>query len=235
MSASVEIYCDFDGTITQGDTIDVLLEALGDPKWKEIEERWERGEIGSRDCMALQVPLLRGGWQSIEKVLDNVKVDPTFAEFASWCRQSGLPLRIVSDGIDRVIHHLLQREGVRVDYVWANHLNESEAGELSLTFPYAPTVSGCSSGLCKCKIIDAGIRKTIKVVIGDGRSDFCWSTEADILFAKSKLLQHCKKNNVPHMPFDNFRAVRVALEREIGSLVHPAIPTIPAVGAIAPA
>lgn len=234
MTARVEVYCDFDGTITQGDTIDVLLEALGDPRWREIEARWERGEIGSRECMALQVPLLRGGWKAIEKVLSGVKVDPTFAEFATWCRQSGVPLRIVSDGIDRVIHHLLAREGVRVDYVWANHLNESADGQLSLSFPYAPTVAGCSSGLCKCKILDAGTRKTVKVVIGDGRSDFCWSTECDILFAKAKLLQHCKKNNISCVPFDNFKAVRVALEKEVGLPVHTAMPALSPVVAIAP-
>lgn len=234
MMAGVEVYCDFDGTVTQGDTIDLLLEELGDPQWREIEARWERGEIGSRQCMALQVPLLRGGWKAIEQVLSTVKIDPTFAEFAFWCRQSGIPVRVVSDGIDRVIHHLLQREGVRVDYVWANHLVESAGGELSLTFPYASNIEGCGSGLCKCKILDAGVR-TIKVVIGDGRSDFCWSTEADILFAKSKLLQYCKIGNIPCVPFDNFRAVRVALEKELSVLVHPLQPAYPAAAAIVPA
>lgn len=232
MNPRVEVYCDFDGTVTQGDTIDVLLEMLGDPAWRQIEERWEKGEIGSRECMALQVPLLRGGWKAIEQVLTRVKVDPTFSEFASWCRQAGIPLRIVSDGIDRVIHHLLASEGVRVDYVWANHLNESPDGQLSLTFPYAPTVAGCGSGLCKCKIVDNSSGRTMKVVVGDGRSDFCWSTEADLLFAKSKLLQHCRSNNIPHIPFDNFRAVRVGLEKEIGVLVHPAHTPVPAVAAV---
>src|SRR5579875_140282 len=235
MNPRVEVYCDFDGTVTQGDTIDLLLELLGDTGWREIEKRWEAGEIGSRECMALQVPLLRGGWRAIETVLSKVKVDPTFAEFASWCRQTGIPLRIVSDGIDRVIHFLLAREGVRVDYVWANHLNESPDGELSLTFPYAPTIAGCSSGLCKCKIIDNGPARAVKVVVGDGRSDFCWSTEADLLFAKSRLLQHCRSNNIAHIPFDNFRTVRAGLEKELGVLTHPVHAPVAGVAAIVPA
>lgn len=231
----VEVFSDFDGTVTQGDTIDVLLEEIGDPRWREIEQRWERGEIGSRECMALQVPLLRGGWKGIEKVLSKVKVDPTFADFASWCRQNGVPLRIVSDGVDRIIHHLLKREGIKVDYVWANHLNESPNGELSLTFPYAPTVNGCGSGVCKCKILDNGSSNSYKVVVGDGRSDFCWSGEPDLLFAKSKLLQYCKSNNIPCVQFDNFKAVRVVLEKQIGILPVPVLPTIPAVAAAATA
>ena len=71
MSSPIEVYCDFDGTITRGDTIDVLLERLAHPSWKEVEARWERGEIGSRECMAQQVPLLQGGWAAVEKVLDD--------------------------------------------------------------------------------------------------------------------------------------------------------------------
>ncbi len=233
MSTRVEVYCDFDGTVTRGDTIDTLLEALGDPQWRQIEERWVSGEIGSRECMALQVPLLRGGWAAIEKVLAKVKVDPTFSEFAQWCRQNGVPLRIVSDGIDRVIHYLLKREGVRVDYVWANHLMEASDGSLSLSFPFGPTTVGCSAGLCKCKVLDSGSRNTLKVVVGDGRSDFCWSADADLVFAKSKLLQHLRETNVSCLPFDSFKTVRLSLEKELGTLVHPVLPTVPTISATA--
>lgn len=162
MSSLIDVYCDFDGTITRGDTIDVLLEELADTAWHEIEERWVRGEIGSRECMALQVPLIRGGWAGVVKVLDKVKIDPTFPKFASWCRQNGVSLKIVSDGIDRVIHHILKREGIHVDNVWANHLVEDENQGLQLTFPHAPQVLGCGSGLCKCRILENGPSRPLK-------------------------------------------------------------------------
>ncbi len=65
----VEVFCDFDGTITNRDTVDHLLESLADntasPTLEEIEARWVAGEIGSRDCMAQQVALLRGGWTAV--------------------------------------------------------------------------------------------------------------------------------------------------------------------------
>jgi len=227
MSTRLEVYCDFDGTITQGDTVDVLLEAIGDPSWRAVEERWERGEIGSRECMALQIPLIRGGWKAIESVLAGVKIDPTFADFARWCRQGGIPLRIVSDGIDRVIHHLLSREGIRVDYVLANHLLESPQGDLSLTFPYAPVKASCSSGMCKCQVLSDLAQKAYIVVIGDGRSDFCWAPEADLLFAKSKLLAHCQRRSVPCVQFENFKTVRAMIEQQAGMLVHPVPQFIP--------
>lgn len=227
MNPPLEIYSDFDGTITRGDTIDVLLERLADPSWKEVEQRWERGEIGSRECMALQVPLLRGGWQAVTEVLDDVEVDPTFAGFAKWCRQQGIPLRVVSDGIDRVIHYLLARQGIKVDFVWANRLVEAQDGSLSLLFPYAVAEKKiCGSGVCKCKIV-GNSRNPLKVVIGDGRSDFCWAGEADLLYAKSKLITHCQNNNLPYVAYEDFNAIRSSLEERLAELQPPVPQLVP--------
>jgi len=43
---------DFDGTVAPTDTVDALLERFADPEWRRLEERWVRGEISSRQCMA---------------------------------------------------------------------------------------------------------------------------------------------------------------------------------------
>lgn len=216
MSAIVDVYCDFDGTVTMGDTIDVLLERLANPCWKAIEARWVSGEIGSRECMALQVPLIAGGWAAVREVLDDVKVDPTFARFASWCRKNGVALRIVSDGMDRVIHYILKREGIQVDGVFANHLVEDADGTLRLVFPYAPSMASCGAGVCKCRILEQGPR-SLKAVIGDGRSDFCWSLDADLLFAKSKLLDYCRQQGKPCIPYGDFDAISRVLAQVLDS------------------
>ena len=221
MQAPVEVYCDFDGTISIGDVTDVLLENLADPEWQAIEEQWQAGEISSKECMARQIPLIRGGWQEVTRVLDQVKIDPTFTSFAKWCRQTGIPLRIVSDGLDRVINYILQREGIRVDFVWANRLVESESGEFSLLFPYSVSEKVCSSGVCKCKLLESRRANPLRVVIGDGRSDFCWAPEADILFAKSKLAQHCASKKIEYNHFDDFLAIQASLEERLGVVEKP--------------
>lgn len=213
MNRNIEVYCDFDGTITVGDTVDILLEELADPEWQSIEERWVKGEIGSRECMALQVALIKGGWTAILKVLETVQIEPTFATFAKWCKQSGIALSIVSDGIDKVIHHILKREKITVDSIRANHLEESGDGSVRLTFPCPPQIQACSSGMCKCQILNNGPAKPMKVVIGDGRSDFCWAAEADLVFAKSKLLSYCQSYRMNCIEFQDFVSVRAELER----------------------
>jgi len=67
--------------------------------------------------MSMQVPLIRGGWPAILSVLENVEIDKSFAPFVTWCRMRGIKISIVSDGLDRVISHLLERESIKIDHV----------------------------------------------------------------------------------------------------------------------
>ena len=207
----VAVFCDFDGTVSLGDTTDTLLSRLADPSWVEVEERWVRGEIGSRECMLRQVELMHGGWQAIERELASVQLEPTFAPFAAWCRENGIPLYIVSDGLDRVIHFLLEREGIEVEAVWANCLKE-RAESLTLDYSAVPLFGACQSGICKCGVIDRVRGDAFSVIIGDGLSDRCWSPHADLVFAKDKLLTYCREQLIDHLPFRDFRSVLAKVE-----------------------
>jgi 2-hydroxy-3-keto-5-methylthiopentenyl-1-phosphate phosphatase len=61
-------------------------------------------------------------------------------------------------------------------------------------------------------VLERGPQRPIKAVIGDGRSDFCWSQEADLLFAKNKLLKHCRETNLACVPYEDFTAIKRVLE-----------------------
>jgi len=212
MSMPFSVFCDFDGTITKADTIDYLLEKLADPSWQDIEARWSEGEIGSRECLAKQIPLIKGGWNAVLEALEGVELDPTFAGFAAWCHENGMPLFVVSEGLIPIVHALLKRDNIHVDGVWANDIDEHADGSLSMKFPYAPQDKACQAGLCKCQVLNNVMPvSSSRIVIGDGQSDLCWATEATLLFAKSKLLKHCQYNNIPHIPFENFTTIQQVL------------------------
>ena len=205
------IACDFDGTVTQNDVTNFLLATLADSRWRQIEAAWEAGLISSRECMVQQIPLIRGGWGAIEAQLAQVELDPTFPAFAFWCKEQRVPLWIVSDGLDRVISTVFARAHVTVDRVWANHLEESSLGELSISFPHSSVDGACCAGLCKCQVIGHGAAEALRVVIGDGRSDWCWAAHADVVFAKSQLLTHCRAQGVPCAKFSDFNEIQQAL------------------------
>src|SRR5262245_12565255 len=53
------VFVDFDGTIASLDTTDLLLERFAAPQWRQIEEDWKAGLIGSRECLVRQIDLVR--------------------------------------------------------------------------------------------------------------------------------------------------------------------------------
>lgn len=217
MKGRLSIYCDFDGTITTRDSVDFLLEHVAADGWRKIEEKWERGEIGSRDCMAQQVRLFEGGWAAMEKALSGIVVDPTFKIFALWCEKHDIELHVVSDGIDRTIDFIMMREGIKVTTITANALVEEDSKTVSLQFPFAARTGNCASGVCKCEIlekgkINSGLHK--RIFIGDGRSDFCCASKADVLFAKHKLAKYCIENQIAFTEFADFNDIRAHLTKE---------------------
>jgi hypothetical protein len=105
----------------------------------------------------------------------------------------------------------MRREGVLVDEVWAPRLSERSNGALELLLP-APGGTLCGAALCKCAFIKPVASAPFRVLIGDGRSDFCISRRADLVFACSKLAIHCEQNDIPFVPFLGFDSVRRLLE-----------------------
>jgi 2-hydroxy-3-keto-5-methylthiopentenyl-1-phosphate phosphatase len=44
----------------------------------------------------------------------------------------------------------------------------------------------------------------MRIVVGDGRSDFCMAARADLVLAKASLLEHCASAALPHCAFADF-------------------------------
>jgi 2-hydroxy-3-keto-5-methylthiopentenyl-1-phosphate phosphatase len=59
------------------------------------------------------------------------------------------------------------------------------------------------SGNCKCAFAE-GQPRQLKILVGDGRSDFCLAGRADLVLAKNSLLKHCRAADLPHIAFDDF-------------------------------
>jgi 2,3-diketo-5-methylthio-1-phosphopentane phosphatase len=225
------ILCDFDGTIAVEDVIDALLDRYGRPGWEQLERDWRAGRIGSRVCMSGQVALLDLSREELDQHLAQVRIDHAFPGFVAATRALGLPLEVVSDGLDYAIHRILGRYGLDDLPVAANHLAPGvppQRWELSSPFQAA----GCASGTCKCARVEQargqGAHKTL--LIGDGASDFCAADRVDFVFAKHRLIEHCRAAGIPYVPVTGFEDALDMLPALLdGSLVsHHTLP-LPAV------
>ena len=210
-NTSIKVFCDFDGTVTKQDVIDLILEKLADPEWLNIESRWIEGEINSRECLSMQIPLIKGDYNAVENLLKEVEVDPTFKPFSNWCLKQNIPLYIGSEGLSEVINCLFFRENIKVTSIWSNKLEINKNGSFTIKFPYPSKSENCKLGLCKCQVVEQNAKNELKVVIGDGLNDTCWIEKADLIFAKSKLLNYCELKKIPFQPFQNFNDIKQTL------------------------
>ena len=210
------ILCDFDGTIALDDTTDTLLARFGRPGWEVLEADWRAGRIGSRDCMAGQVALLDMSPAELDAHLAQRAIDPAFADFVALARSNGLPIEVLSDGLDYAIHTILRRYGFDWLPVTANRLVSCGEADWRLEFPNASAACRVASGTCKCALAarGRGARKRV-LLIGDGASDFCVAEAADFTFAKGKLIQHCRNKDLPHVAISGFGDVLALLPRLI--------------------
>lgn len=213
------ILCDFDGTISAKDVTDTLLECFGKPGWKELEARWLAGEIGSQECMAGQIALLDMSVEELDDVLCSIPLDPDFHRFVNLTRRYGVPIHVVSDGLDCPIYRLLQRQGITDVPVVANLLERIGERQWRLGFPWKGNNCRAASGVCKCNVMNQRARG-LSLLIGDGRSDFCLAHEATHVFARGSLLQECREKRLAHTEVNNFNDACNQLATLLGSPVN---------------
>lgn len=199
------ILCDFDGTIAVEDVIDSLLDHYGRPGWGALERDWRAGRIGSRACMSGQVALLDMGRDQLDEHLSQLWIDHAFPDFVARTRELGVPIRVVSDGLDYAIQTILARYGLDDLPVTANQLLPAIPPQRwRLSSPHQ--AEGCASGTCKCACVARaradGAKKTL--LIGDGASDFCAADRVDFVFAKHRLIEHCRAAGIAYAPITGF-------------------------------
>jgi 2-hydroxy-3-keto-5-methylthiopentenyl-1-phosphate phosphatase len=216
MPSRVRVYVDFDGTISLEDTTDVILERFADPSWQKIETEWLAGRIGSRECLAKQVDLIRATPEQLDAVCAEVPLDPHFPELVALCRSHDIVLTVISDGLDRIVSKMLTHAGVGVP-VLANRLEWIGDKRWRLAFPHAYDDCRTHAGNCKCLALTEHAN-SLRILIGDGRSDFCAAETADLVVAKGALVEHCQTRGLPYTVFGNFAGATTLLADWIGAL-----------------
>jgi len=219
------VVIDFDGTICRQDVSEEILDAFGSPEWREIDQEFQRGEIGSRECLVRQAGLLEGHRQDMfEFALDRFRIDSSFRPFVEWTREAGLEVAVASDGLGFYVEPMLAAAGVQGVPVLTNGF-DLDGGRPHLSFTHAhPVCVGC--GTCKMRIV-LGYRERVGPVafVGEGHSDRYGALYADLVFAKDHLVDICRRDGVPLLPWETFDDVRAGLER----ITEPPGPVAPPV------
>lgn len=209
------VLVDFDGTIVRQDATDLILERFALPQWRDVESEWVAGRIGSRECLARQIDLVRATEEQLDGLIREIEIDPAFSAFTQVCRDLGYSVVVGSDGLDRVITKTLDRAGIDLPFV-SNRLVQTGADRWRVEFPNYRGTCEVASGTCKCAI--ASPASALTVLVGDGRSDFCAAAQAKWVLAKGTLALYCRKASIPHSRIEGF-ADAVEVIRTLSRLI----------------
>jgi 2,3-diketo-5-methylthio-1-phosphopentane phosphatase len=203
------VFLDFDGTITTVDADVHLLDRLAPAAWREIDDEFQRGEIGSRVCLLDTWDLLEPDEATMRSVYREVPIDPDTRALLDALRSAGADVMVVSDGFGLYAREVCVDLGVPVltnDVDWTTG---------RLEFPHEDRCCACSScGVCKqAPIKDAKYAGRTTVLVGDGASDYKAALLADVVFAKGTLAAWCARNGIDFVSFSTLRDVLDALVR----------------------
>jgi 2,3-diketo-5-methylthio-1-phosphopentane phosphatase len=209
---------DFDGTITKRDAVDAILERFADPRWLEVEEDWKQGRIGSRECLAAQMRLVRATKDQIDALLDSIEIDEGFVKLLETCAARGAEAHIISDGFDYCIDRILARPSLNLSArmngtrILSSHL-EANRDRWLVDFPSFHQSCGHGCATCKPAMMSLLNRNGGPTVfVGDGLSDRYAATCADLVFAKDELAAYCREQQIAHGPYLNLGDVAEQLD-----------------------
>jgi len=201
------ILCDFDGTTCSNDMGNTIMNRFA-KGWREIDRSYCANVIGSRLAYLQIQPLFQGTEnEMVNYALEQEKLDPHFGSFYRSCKENGIDLKIVSDGLDFYISSILQKHGLQEIRFYSNRVVFQEDATVSIEFP-SPR-NGCDlCGTCKSTILEAHRDMYDSIIyVGDSYSDVCPSQKADLVFAKPILSKKCQKRGKACIAYENFQDV----------------------------
>ena len=203
MSRPFRVVLDWDGTVTEVDTLHLVLERFGDPEiYARVEAQLGRtltlNEVIEQEFQTVTASLE----EVVPWLLEHVRIRPGFAELALAHR----PL-IVSSGFHELIEPVLEREGLLDAVELRANSVEARPDGWRAHFRVAGRCEACGE---PCKRGD--LPTDVEVVYaGDSHSDLCASLAADRIFATGNLARWLDERGVPYRPLTDFYALAAEL------------------------
>jgi 2-hydroxy-3-keto-5-methylthiopentenyl-1-phosphate phosphatase len=204
------IVVDFDGTITERDTLDDVLERYAPDAYEAAEEGLRSGRLTLRQCMEMEFAPVCGDHDAIvAEVLRAVRIRDGFAEFVRAAEAGGHRIAVVSGGFESIIRPVLAGAGAAHLPLFAHEARFTPAGT-RIDFRHGEDCDVCGEE-CKRSVVE-GLRNGHPVAyVGDGYSDRCAAMAADRRFARRSLARDLDRLGLSYTPFDDFHTVRAAL------------------------
>jgi 2-hydroxy-3-keto-5-methylthiopentenyl-1-phosphate phosphatase len=212
-AAGLHVFLDFDGTITQTDTLQFLVAHFG--AGRESHDTTDRlireGRLTlrdgiARDMAALTVPFA----EAAPRLRAEVAVDPGFTPLMRWCEARDVPVTVLSAGFQELIDLFIdgaEFPGLEI------RANRFEPGSWRAVFRDAGPLGHDKS----VPVREARAAGRYTVFVGDGVSDIEPAAVADEVFARAgrSLVRLCRDRGIACRPFETLAEVRESLDERL--------------------
>jgi 2,3-diketo-5-methylthio-1-phosphopentane phosphatase len=202
------VLIDFDGTITLEDSSLFLLEQHGTGNWRQFDDLLIQGKISLEECLSKQFSSIKITRDKILKILDKeISFRPGFREFLDFCKQSRIPVKIVSAGLDFVIEHFLKKIEAMNQISVVSGISKFTSGGISFVFPQIKHKT--SRNFKEDLVINLQKNSYVVIYIGDGSGDFYAAEKADTIYAvdNSDLSRMCREQQLNFNSFLDFNTI----------------------------
>lgn len=201
------VCCDFDGTITDRDVLDTVMNNAIENNYSDVIDELVIKEGRNLNMLLKETfDKLNISKERIIEIISDIKIDNTFNGFYNYCISNNIPFYVVSAGFKFFINNFvpfIPNENIISNDIYINN-NQIE------TILYDDQIE---KGIYKKNII-ANIRNIYPddylIFIGDGVSDIDIVDCVDLLFVKRNKTLHkfCIDNNKKHIVFDIFDDIK---------------------------
>lgn len=209
------VLCDFDGTITQFDVTNYLLDKFTGLGWREtILKPYWAGQITHLEVMQLCYRDLSTPQAELLEYSKGVPLRAGFERFVEFCREQSYFFSVVSGGLDFYIKAFLTPDVPFYSYLGRY---DEAARHWQVSLPDWPSMNIAAKEDFKVRVLEE-LRQQHPadlpaVFIGDGRNDGPVAAHAEIVFAVkgSRLAQICAERGQPCTEFEDFGEIMAEL------------------------
>jgi len=206
---------DFDGTITGEDVFDAIFSRYADPAWWKIHKKYHNREMTLKEAYTRMARHFRGSLPELHNFLDRrARLRRGFRQLLAWLKERGSKIVIASNGFDLYIDYLLRRWRIDLTGIEVHRHHAEIRGRRFLpTFAEHPGLRHPHCLIGKAEIIEELRASGNRVCFfGNGYSDTAAAGAADLVFARAILAEHCAREGIEYLHFNDFMEVISALD-----------------------
>jgi 2,3-diketo-5-methylthio-1-phosphopentane phosphatase len=198
---------DFDGTLTQKDFYQIIIDRYLGQWGNDLYSSWKRNELKDVQFLSQVFQAINRNEEQISKDIAAIELDPYAKDFINHIKSLGGQFVVLSAGTSYYIDKVLEIHGIKDVKVISNpgcFENNGIKMLPDINSPYYSDIYGVNKYLV---VKDYKDKYERVYYAGDSTPDLKACMAADMVFARNKLVELLEENNHPYIPFRQFKDI----------------------------